>query len=324
MQERIKLTISATSTNKINPYKNTNFTPLSDKLSNAIEITKKYKKDGSPKIKKRYSPLTVQVYGDLMRRTRGRRNSRIFPKIATIAESCNCSYGTVQRALCKLENDLIIFRRYTGRSSFYYFVPLKDDGSPDENSGEYQTAKALLAQKKGESDLAKSDISYNKNETKIPIGDFLSPAEKQRSAKKAALLSTVPKGLKISLAVLKLWINIALKYFADDAEFVFEKTFQSENPQAYFWKVYNQKVKKTDIQKRQSLKKPPSEKNPPPNPQKSLAFKEQEKYNQELKEYSDQDMFMRQGERREQKKEPGLAARKIMERMQKMAIEFSK
>lgn len=208
-----------------------------------------------------------------MRATRGRKNSRINYKIKTIAEKLNCSYGSVQRALCKLENDLIIYIKRTGRSSLYYFVPLNDDGTPDENSGEYQTAKALLAQKKGNSDLAKKQLTNNSNETKIPTRDFLSPAEKQRAAKRAALLSMVPKGLKISLAVLNLWINVALKYFADDAEKVFELTFQGDNPRAYFWKVYKTKI--LDIKKRQSQKKPSSIQNPPPNPQKSLAFKEQ-------------------------------------------------
>lgn len=312
------ITIPNNAKNRINPLENVTFTPCPDKLLNIVEVTNKYKKDGSPKIKRRYSPLTVKVYGDLIRRTRGRRNSRVFPKIETIAEKLNCSYGSVQRALCKLENDLIIFRRYTGRSSFYYFVPLKANGSPDENSGEYQTAKALLAQKKGESDLAKRQLTNNSNETKIPTRDFLSPAEKQRAAKRAALLSTVPKGLKISLAVLNLWINVALKYFADDAEKVFELTFQGDNPRAYFWKVYKNKI--LDIKKRQSLTKPPSIQNPPSNPQKSLAFKEQEKYNQELKEYSGQEMFMQRGERKEQKKEPSLAARRLMERMKNSPI----
>lgn len=313
------ITIPNNAKNRINPLESITFTPCPDKLTNVVEVTNKYKKDGSPKIKRRYSPLTVKVYGDLIRRTRGRRNSRVFPKIETIAEKLNCSYGSVQRALCKLENDLIIFRRYTGRSSFYYFVPLKDDGTPDENSGEYQTAKALLAQKKGESDLAKSDISYNKNETKIPIGDFLSPIEAQRAAKRAALRSSIPAGLKISYAAIILWINVAVKYFFDDAESILEKTYKADNPKRFFWKVYKNKV--LDIKKRQSLTKPPSIKNPPPNPQKNIAFKEQEKYNQELKEYSGQEMFMQRGERQEQKKEPSPAARRLMERMSK--VEFA-
>lgn len=258
---------SAESTAK-KPYENTTFTPYIDKLRDVIEFTGKYKKDGSPKIKPRYSPYDIAVYGDLLRRTRNKAGNNPFPKIQTIADKLSYSYGTVQRALCKFENDLVIYRRHTGRASIYYFVPLKADGKPDENSGKYQTAKALLDRKRGKSDLAEKNISYNNKETKIPIRDFLSTPEKQHAARRAALLSKVPAGVKISLAIIRLWINVALKYFADDAETILERTFNSENPQAYFWKVYRSK---TDTQPRQYQTRPPSGQAPPAKPQKSIA-----------------------------------------------------
>lgn len=308
------LAINYPAKNESNPYESTTFIPYADKLSNVVEFTGTYRKDGSPKIRHRYSPSDIKVYGSLMRRTRGQKNSRVHPKIQTIADDCNCSYGTVQRSLSKLENDLVIFIHRTGRASHYFFVPLQADGTPDENSGEYQTAKALLARKKSHSDLANCELSYNSKEIKNPIGVFLSQPEKQLAARRAALLSMVPKGLRLSLAILKLWINVALKYFADDAELVLKRTFESEKPSAYFWKVYQEKIKNPDIKKPQSIQNPPS------NPQKSLAFKEQEKYNQELKEYSGQEMFMQRGERKEQKKEPSLAARRLMERMKNSPI----
>lgn len=203
-----------------------------------------------------------------MRRTRGQKNSRVHPKIQTIADDCNCSYGTVQRSLSKLENDLVISIRRTGRASHYFFVPLKADGTPDENSGEYQTAKALLARKKSHSDLANCELSYNSKEIKNPIGVFLSQPEKQLAARRAALLSMVPKGLRLSLAILKLWINVALKYFADDAELVLKRTFESEKPSAYFWKVYQEKIKNPDI------KKPQSPAITPAKPQKNMALED--------------------------------------------------
>jgi len=45
---------------------------------------------------------------------------------------------------------------------------------------------------------------------------------------------------------------VALKYFADDAELVLKRTFESEKPSAYFWKVYQEKIKNPDIKKPQS------------------------------------------------------------------------
>ncbi|PNX45880.1 MAG: hypothetical protein BV456_13050 [Thermoplasmata archaeon M8B2D] len=246
------LAINYPAKNESNPYESTTFIPYTDKLSNVVEFTGTYRKDGSPKIRHRYSPSDIKVYGSLMRRTRGQKNSRVHPKIQTIADDCNCSYGTVQRSLSKLENDLVIFIRRTGRASHYFFVPLQADGTPDENSGEYQTAKALLARKKSHSDLANCELSYNSKEIKNPIGVFLSQPEKQLAARRAALLSMVPKGLRLSLAILKLWINVALKYFADDAELVLKRTFESEKPSAYFWKVYQEKIKNPDIKKPQS------------------------------------------------------------------------
>lgn len=262
---------SAESTTK-KPYENTTFTPYIDKLRDVIEFTGKYKKDGSPKIKPRYSPYDIAVYGDLLRRTRNKAGNNPFPKIQTIADKLSYSYGTVQRALCKFENDLVIYRRHTGRASIYYFVPLKADGKPDENSGEYQTAKALLDRKRGKSDLAEKNISYNKKETKSLNRDFLSPPEKQLKAqKRAELLSLVPRGYKISKAVIILWINVAIKYFFDESEMIIKNTLASQEPQAYFWKVYN---KKTDTKPRQYQTKPPSGQAPPAKPQKSIANKE--------------------------------------------------
>lgn len=258
--------------NRINPYKKTTFTPYADKLNNVVVITEKYKKDGSPKIKRRYSPYDVAVYGDLMRRTRGRKNASVFPKIQTIADKLDFSYGTVQRALCKFENDLVIYRKHTGRASEYFFVPLKSDGTPDENSGDYHFAKAILDRKKGKSDLAEKNISYNDKETKKSERLFLSLSEEQRATKKAELISLVPKGLKISMATIYLWINVALKYFSDDAEGVFYRAFNDKNPAAYFWKVYKSKI--SDTKKRQSQTKKTSDKTPPPNPQKEQSFQE--------------------------------------------------
>lgn len=95
--------------------------------------------------------------------------------------------------------------------------------------------------------------------------------------------------------------------------------FEKSDPSGYLFGAVNKK-QNGDNNKRQSLTKPTSEKNPPPNPQKSLAFKEQEKYNQELKEYRYQDMFMQQGQRQEPRKEPSQAARRLMERMKNSSI----
>lgn len=298
------------------PYENTTFTPYIDKLRDVIEFTGKYKKDGSPKIKPRYSPYDIAVYGEILRKTRNKVGNHPRPKIQTIADKLGFSYGTVQRALCKFENDLMIYRRHTGRSSIYYFVPLKADGKPDENSGEYQTAKALLDRKRGKSDLAEKNISNNKKETKNLVKVFMSPSEKQRAAKRAALLSLVPKGYKISRAAIMLWINVALKYFFDDSENVIRNTLASQEPQVYFWKVYN---KKTDTQPRQYQSRPPSGQASPAKPQKEQALKDQEKHNLNLKEYCKGEMFMEQAKPEPVKKEPSQATKRLMERMKKIA-----
>lgn len=107
-------------------------------------------------------------------------------------------------------------------------------------------------------------------------------------------------------------VNSIGKYIpCDQIPALIANAFQTDFPINYLWGA----IRKA----RQSLTKPPSIQNPPPNPQKSLAFKEQEKYNQDLKEYSDQDMFMQQGQRQEPRKEPSQASRRLMERMNNFA-----
>lgn len=155
--------------NVYNPIKNSTFTPSIDKLSNRKKING-FLKDGSPKILNHYSKTDIMVYGALTRSIRDESN--LFPKIGTIARQAACHYGSAQRSLAKFEKDLVLFSKETGRAKKYYFVPLNDDGTPDENSGEYQFAKSLQSSKKldqikqiARSDLAKSYISYKEQDS---------------------------------------------------------------------------------------------------------------------------------------------------------------
>lgn len=171
----------------------------------------------------------------------------------------------------------------------------------------------------------KNDSSYYKNtraRTQNTENNTVNPTDcysierKKDRPNRRDFFAAVPIGLR-NKDTPKL-INCLIKFFKDEAFDFMSWVFCNDTikePIGYLWGAISKK--------QQSLTKPPSVQNPPLNPQKSLAFKEQEKYNQELKTYSDQDMFMQQGQRQEQKKEPGPAAKRIMERMKKMAIEFS-
>lgn len=158
----------------------------------------------------------------------------------------------------------------------YYFVPLDEDGHPNENSGEYIVAKALLDRKNAKSDLAKNEITYNNKETKNPVRVFLSVDGKQSSSNlKAELLSIVPQDCKIPFQKIIRWINTAIKHFPDEAVQTIKDTLKAETPAKYFWKIYNLKTKKSDTEKPESLKKETSNENPPPNPQKEPAEKDE-------------------------------------------------
>lgn len=132
--------------NSFDPIKNEEWTPIPDKLAHRIET--QYSLIHSRKLKTvyRYSAKEVAVYGMITRYLGKSRKQIPYPKISQIAARTPCSYNTARNAIAKFEEDLVI---YTSRNAYgkqYYFVPIKSDGFPNETSGEYQFAKAILEQ----------------------------------------------------------------------------------------------------------------------------------------------------------------------------------
>ena len=95
-----------------------------------------------------------------------------------------------------------------------------------------------------------------------------------------------------------------------------KSAFEKSNPVGYLWGAVKKK-QSPDIKKPQSLTKPQSPAVASANPQKNMAFQEQEKYNRDLEDYRKGSMFMQQGEKHEKERRPSASAQRLMDRMKR-------
>lgn len=131
--------------------------------------------------------------------------------------------------------------------------------------------------------------AHNTENNTVNPTDCYSVEQKKSPPDRRVFFAAVPAMFRNK----KIWvlINCLIKHFGDEALDFMTGVFGDEtieDPIRYLWGAI--KKKRADITDRQSLKKPTSDPTPPPNPQKSMADKE-EKQELIFKDKTDEELY---------------------------------
>lgn len=250
LSERIKLTLSATSTiektaenqEKQHPLKNKTFFGIPRHVALIPGLTDRLF---------RLMAVLCSAYGD---------DGHIEFKIRTLAALLQKSERQTKDLIDEARGKNLISTKATGRSLIFFLGEVCFDGGP-------KIVRKPAPQKCGNPHSSYHLEKKPEKEKEISNQPPLSGADLVRFLLPPGERKTMPDKL----------INLVGFYIPDkEIPKLILNAFEKSDPFGYLFGAVNKK-QNGDIKKRQSLTKPPSIQNPPPNPQKSLAFKEQEK-----------------------------------------------